>query len=100
MSPKNTPFHTLDELKAGLRFLTTLLKEEATQLDRQDLIALMNNQGVSQNQVYKNVNTMKDLGLIQETETQRGNIKSVHTHLTPKGRQVAELANKLKKTLT
>ena len=100
MSPKTTPFNTLDELKAGLRFISTLLEEEAAELDRKSLIEHMNKQGVSQNQVYKNVKTMIELGLIEETEIQRGNVKSVHTRLTPKGRQVAKLVKKIEQVLT
>lgn len=99
MSPQNTTFNALDELKAGLRFLSTLLEEETAGLDRKGLIEHLNKQGVSQNQVYKNIKTMMELGLIKETEIQRGNVKSVYTTLTPKGRQVAEYVKKIKQTL-
>jgi Fe2+ or Zn2+ uptake regulation protein len=32
---------------------------------------------VSQNQVYKSIKTLTELGLIEETEAKRGNVKSV-----------------------
>jgi len=100
MNPSSNPFNAFDELKAGLRFISTLLEEEAADLDRKGLIEHMKSQGVSQNQVYKTIKTLKELCLIEETEIKRGNVKSVYTMLTPKGKQVAELVQKIKQTLT
>ena len=100
MSKSPNPFITFDELKAGLRFISTLIEEGTTCLDRISLIEHMQTQNVSQNQVYKSIKTLTELGLIEETEIKRGNVKSVYTHLTPKGIQVAQLAHKIKQTLT
>lgn len=100
MSQQPDALKTFDELKASLRFISTLLEEESTGLDRKSLIDHMKTQNVSQNQVYKSIKTLTELGLIKETEAKRGNVKSVYTHLTPKGRQVAQLAHKIKQTLT
>lgn len=100
MDQPHKAFHTFDELKAGLRFISTLIEEEATGMNRKDLIDHMQTQGVSQNQVYKSIKTLTHLGLIEETQTRRGNVKSIQTRLTHKGRQVAELAKKINQTLT
>ena len=63
------------------------------------LIDRMNAQDVSQNQIYITIKALIDLGLIEETATKRGNVRNVYTRLTPKGRQVAQLALKMKQAL-
>ena len=100
MTPQTDAFNAVDELKASLRLMSTILEEESNKINRLTLWARLSDQGVTQNQMYTAIKTLIQIGLIEETLSKKGKKRITYTNLTPKGRQVAQLAQKIKQTLT
>jgi predicted transcriptional regulator len=60
----------------------------------------MKEAGINRYKFYRITKTLVDLNIVTEETTQRdGRIKKVHTSLTPKGREIAEHLNQIKKIL-
>ena len=90
----------IDETRGVIRYILVLADPEAEQMERLQLISKMKKNGISRDKFYKITATLGSLNIITEETTQRdGRIKKVHTSLTPKGREIAEHLNQIKKIL-
>lgn len=95
IGPQPNAFSSFDELKTSLRFIAIMLGKEDKGLERRELNKRMNAQDISQSQLCRTIKVLTEIGLVEESDTMRGNVSSVYTHLIPKGRQVAQLAQKM-----
>jgi predicted transcriptional regulator len=94
-------FHTIDDTKGTLTYMLVLAEPETQRMERLELIETMRANGINRDKFYKITKALAGSGLIEEVATQpNGRVKRVKTELTPKGRQVAELLQKIKQTLT
>jgi len=94
-------FKTINDTKGTLTYIIVLAEPETQQMERLELIEKMRANGINRDKFYKITRAMVDAGLIEEVTTQpNGRMKRVKTELTPKGKQVAELIQKIKQTLT
>ena len=92
---------TIDDTKGALKYILVLSDPEAEHLERLQLIEKMKKNGISRDKFYKITKALVNEGLIEEVTTQsNGRVKRVKTELTPKGRQVAELIQKIEQALT
>ena len=94
-------FQTIDDTKGTLTYILVLAEPETQRMERLELIDTMRSNGINRDKFYRITKTMAGADLIEEVTTQpNGRVKRVKTELTPKGKQVAELVQKIKQTLT
>jgi len=94
-------FQIIDDIKGTLTYMLVLAEPETQHMERLELIDTMRANGINRDKFYKITKSLAGAGLIEEVTTQpNGRVKIVKTELTPKGRQVAELVQKIEQALT
>lgn len=92
---------TIDNTKGTLTYILVLAEPETQQMERLELIKKMRDNGINRDKFYRITKVMADVDLIEEVTMQpNGRVKRVKTELTPKGKQVAQLVQRIKQTLT
>ena len=93
-------FQRIDDTKGTLTYILVLADPETQRMESLELIETMRANGINRSKFYKISKALAGAGLIEEVITQlNGRVKRVKTELTSKGRQVAELVQKIEQAL-
>ena len=92
-------FQIIDDTKETLTYI--LAEPETQSMESLELIETMRAIGINRSKFYKIPKALAGADLIEEVTTQPNvRVKRVKTELTPIGRQVAELVQKIEQALT
>jgi DNA-binding HxlR family transcriptional regulator len=87
-------FNVLDEQKAALRILHTLLYSYEP-VSKKELEKTLKSQAVGRSMLYSSHRALKEIGLLKEERVRENNINYVKSSLTEKGMAVAKLVSTL-----